>query len=566
MNKIYQAALLLILIIFSSTVYSQCDTVRYKSPVFDSITAHYNVKYGVAERWNIPYNAEDLLMNIYTPNNDTLSKRPLMIWVHPGGFLNGSKELQDMVALCDSFARRGYVTATIDYRKGFNPLSNTSAERAVYRGTQDLRAAIRYLKEKRNVYGIDTNYTFIGGSSAGAFAVIHTVYMNQNEAPTSIVGGTLVPALGCLDCVGNNYAHGMNISGFVNLWGAIGDSTWITANETTPGLHIHGKADGTVPFGVGHPFAVPTTPITHGSRSITNQLTALNIPHTTYFVDGQGHEFHGTSNGNWVNPPTPYWDTIYNLIEDHYSSILKKNILPIQGNASACTEDTMTYRVALPNNYKLCWEVTNGTLIHAAGDSAQFIFDNIGQGEIRANQFSEIAAYNGKSLLTIDINSKPTTNFLSNTNGMAVTFSPLPTSFVNYDWEFGDGNSSSDLSPTHVYTNAGVYTVILTVTDNNGCKTRQEKVMDFSTLDLQINEIQNLKIYPNPVSSVLTVLSDKNLKQLILYSSQGQIIKTYAVQGTVQQIDVKDLSDGIYFLKSVDLKGNTNTSLISVKK
>src|SRR5690554_8203526 len=98
-----------------------------------------------------------------------------------------------MMALCDSFARRGYVTATIDYRKGFNPLSNTSAERAVYRGTQDLRAAIRFLKEKHNTYGIDTNYTFIGGSSAGAFAVIHTIYMDQNEAPSSIQSGIGYP-------------------------------------------------------------------------------------------------------------------------------------------------------------------------------------------------------------------------------------------------------------------------------------------------------------------------------------------------------------------------------------
>lgn len=549
----------------TSFVYSQQDTVRYYEPIFNSITEHQNIKYGEAPVWSIPYNNDELFMNIYTPDNDTLTNRPLMIWVHPGGFLNGNKELQDMMALCDSFAKRGYVTATIDYRKGFNPISSTSAERAVYRGTQDLRAAIRFLKEKRLDYGIDTNYTFIGGSSAGAFAVIHTIYMDQNEAPASIQSGFGYPALGCLDCEGNNYAHGMNINGYVNLWGAIGDSTWIDSDETANGLHIHGKSDGTVPFGVGHPFAVPTTPITHGSRSVTNQLTALNIPHTTYFVAGEGHEFHGTDNGDWDTPPTPYWDTIYNLIEDHYLSLLTKNTFSVQGADVVCSNDTITYKVATPNNYNVFWEATNGTLVHAAGDSAQFVFSNAGQSEVIARQFSEIAAYNGQSSLSIDINPIPTVNFLSNMDGMSVTFNPLPSGFTNYNWQFGDGNATSAANPTHVYANAGVYTVVLTVTDNNGCKASQEKIMDFSTLDILSNKTEGLKIYPNPARNIVNVSSDHDLRSLTLSSNQGQIIRSIEVYGKTQLIDVRSLTEGIYFLNVIDVNGNAHTSLISIK-
>lgn len=566
MIKIFQIACFVLISTTLSTVYSQYDTLRYQKPIFNSVTEHINVKYGTAEKWYIPYNDEDLYMNIYTPDDDTLSKRPLMIWVHSGGFLNGSKELQDMVALCDSFAQRGYVTATIDYRKGFNPTSKTSAERAVYRGTQDLRAAIRFLKEKRLTYGIDTNYTFIGGSSAGAFAVIHAVYMNQSDAPASIQSGFGYPGLGCLDCSGNNYTHEMNISGYVNLWGAIGDSTWINANETAKGLHVHGKADGTVPFDVGHPFGVPTTPITHGSRSITNQLTALHIPHTTYFVDGQGHEFHGTSNGDWNSPPTPYWDTIYNLIEDHYFSIVQKDTLPIQGESIICSTDTLTYRVAVPNTYTLNWEVTNGTIIHAAGDSVQIVFNNLGPTEISVQQFTEIAAYNGRSKVSIEINPKPTVDFLSSINGMAVTFEPLPTGFSNYNWSFGDGNFSNLESPTHTYNNAGVYTVALTATDISGCTATHQEVKDFSTLDVFHNELGELKIYPNPANHILNVSSQNDLKTLLLYSNQGQIIRTIEINGKEKQIDISDLKAGIYFLKIIDVFGNTKTSLISVEK
>jgi acetyl esterase/lipase len=270
--------------------------------------------------WYIPYSNQDLLMDVYEPLGDDNLKRPLMIWVHPGGFLLGDKEAEDMVALCDSFTRRGYVTASVGYRLGFNPVDSESAERAVYRGTQDVRAAIRYLKEYASVFGIDTTSIFLGGSSAGGVATLHVAYLDQEEAPTVVYGdGNLVPNLLSLDSSGNFFNHTVELKGIVNMWGALGDSTFIDSDETTPALLIHGTADAVVPFGVGNPFGVFTTPLVHGSRAISNQLASLSIPHANLFFEGQDHEPHGTSNGYWEDSlPTAYWDTIFNAINWHY--------------------------------------------------------------------------------------------------------------------------------------------------------------------------------------------------------------------------------------------------------
>ncbi|MBI2869657.1 MAG: PKD domain-containing protein [Chloroflexi bacterium] len=49
----------------------------------------------------------------------------------------------------------------------------------------------------------------------------------------------------------------------------------------------------------------------------------------------------------------------------------------------------------------------------------------------------------------------------------------------SYQWDFGDGNTSNEVSPSHAYTSAGDYTVSLTVTDdrgNTGAETRTRYV------------------------------------------------------------------------------------------
>jgi gliding motility-associated-like protein len=54
--------------------------------------------------------------------------------------------------------------------------------------------------------------------------------------------------------------------------------------------------------------------------------------------------------------------------------------------------------------------------------------------------------------------------------------------FMNYSenadivlWEFGDGETSSELEPKHIYTKPGVFTVRLTVTTKNNCFDIYEK-------------------------------------------------------------------------------------------
>lgn len=76
----------------------------------------------------------------------------------------------------------------------------------------------------------------------------------------------------------------------------------------------------------------------------------------------------------------------------------------------------------------------------------------------------------------------PTANFafaqLSNDNYLEVTFSNTSTSATDYLWEFGDGNTSTEVEPVHEYTSEGTYTVKLTASDKLGVTS--EKSMDIT--------------------------------------------------------------------------------------
>ena len=89
------------------------------------------------------------------PAGDTETNRPTIVFAHGGGFSTGSKSVDDMKAFCDTFALKGYVTVTIDYRQGVEVVDNANLHynRAAYRGMQDGRTAIRFLRRKHREPG-----------------------------------------------------------------------------------------------------------------------------------------------------------------------------------------------------------------------------------------------------------------------------------------------------------------------------------------------------------------------------------------------------------------------------
>lgn len=94
---------------------------------------------------------------------------------------------------------------------------------------------------------------------------------------------------------------------------------------------------------------------------------------------------------------------------------------------------------------------------------------------------------------------KPSANFSFIPNGLSVAFtdrsSGVPTSWL---WDFGDAETSTNQSPTHVYATPGQYIVKLAATNNDGVDTLGVALLFNSTVAL-IASIEEMVEYNLPV-------------------------------------------------------------------
>ncbi|MCA1760196.1 MAG: alpha/beta hydrolase, partial [Bacteroidales bacterium] len=93
---------------------------RYIDTVFDNITIQRNIVFGTSV--NEKGVSENLKLDIYSPEEDIIQNRPVIVWIHGGGFRPGNDKTQSyIVEMANRFARKGYVCLSIDYRLRDNP-------------------------------------------------------------------------------------------------------------------------------------------------------------------------------------------------------------------------------------------------------------------------------------------------------------------------------------------------------------------------------------------------------------------------------------------------------------
>ncbi|MCB9230491.1 MAG: T9SS type A sorting domain-containing protein [Bacteroidia bacterium] len=157
----------------------------------------------------------------------------------------------------------------------------------------------------------------------------------------------------------------------------------------------------------------------------------------------------------------------------------------------------------------------------------------------------------------------PTASFTDTASSNMVAFFNNSANATVFTWDFGDGTSSNQANPIHQYATLGTYAVCLT--SANQCKA-VTICNPVSTGVLKKNEGQgqgpnrSLSIYPNPLSRKSGVLNvetgDKEFDSMQVLNQLGQAVtQTKSLNGSFSQINVSNLTPGIYFLQLTTRQG-----------
>jgi len=199
--------------------------------------------------------AVTLALDVYQPAGDSEGDRPVVIWIHGGGFRPGNDKRQKyIVAMSEAFALRGWVSVAPDYRVRANPDPDRAP--ALKDALDDCRAALEWVRANAAGYRIDASRMAVGGGSAGGMIAVNLVAAENSEAAAGRRPGVFA---------------------LVNLWGSPSTALTVAAIGKTypPTLIIHGTADQTVPYSQ--------------SEALAAALKANGIRHRLVPIEGAAH-------------------------------------------------------------------------------------------------------------------------------------------------------------------------------------------------------------------------------------------------------------------------------------
>lgn len=280
---------------FTSTQAQDCTNGRYLIPAF-TVEKIADVEYG-SNFGQDGTTVENLKLDIYLPENDVDTERPVILLAHGGSFIGGNKS--DLETQCTFLASLGYVTVSMQYRlinNLFDPVLiadiGLGFKKEVVRAVHDMRAAIRFLRksfeDEGNPYGIDPDIIIVGGYSAGAILANHVAYLDdENKIPTELVD--YFNDQGGLEGNTGNPGYNSTPQMVLSMCGAILDTNWIETGSQ-PFFGMHNTDDPTVPNLEGQPDIGIQIPVTLQGDSLM-YVRALDVNISTFYKSyvGSGH-------------------------------------------------------------------------------------------------------------------------------------------------------------------------------------------------------------------------------------------------------------------------------------
>jgi PKD repeat protein len=379
-------------------------------------------------------------------------------------------------------------------------------------------------------------------------------------------------------------------------------SQYISVNNSVPGTTSRAICSGSTatlsassPAGIVNWYTAPVggTPVSAGTTSYTTPVLSTT---TTYWAEAVvlGPLAGAGPGDNTIGAGTYYTGTTQHGVVFNCTTpeVLSYVDVYAQNDGSATVTLSNVYGVALQstvinvtqglNTVALNFNIPVGTGLQLStdGSAVQFYRNNTGITYPYYSQDSAVVItgsdqgtgyyyffYNWQLQSASCISNRvPVTAYVLNGSnsfsyssaaGNSVTFTPAVTTASSYTWDFGDGTTSTQMSPVHQYTGTGPYTVSLTISNGSCSETVSGAISAAAgaTAIQDIDVVQSMAAYPNPVKDILDIrvnaIQAANV-QMTVYDMVGNVISTQNVQVNIGENNmtqnVSSYASGVYMI------------------
>lgn len=258
--------------------------------------------------------------------------RPVIFYVHGGGFVGGSRVNAAQEIFCRYMAEHGWLALSADYRLAgirtnpdgsiSNPYHVDGTLQAIRMACEDVVDATKFILQKKD-WKADASKVVLGGGSAGAFTTLQLIYDTCN-------GEEYTKKLPDDFC----YAGGISQAGAIGV--PLGQDSLVWKKKPCPIMFFHGDRDPIVPLTTASKeTSVQMGCNFMGTIYVAQQLDTLGVSYWKWIEKGADHVMA-------MKPLTNYLEEQYRFLDDF---IVKK----IQSKVNTEVEDCVPAEMSSVN-------------------------------------------------------------------------------------------------------------------------------------------------------------------------------------------------------------------------
>jgi serine protease len=253
--------------------------------------------------------------------------------------------------------------------------------------------------------------------------------------------------------------------------------------------------------------------------------------------------FHGASNFTGLQHSARYADSLYNFTLQAARPVIS----PLQ----VCYAKDAVFSAEGAAKYNWYKDFTGGTPLT---NGPTFTFSALVKDTSVFVANADHSYESVRSEAKVIVNSNPAADFTYQVNALhsdEVMFTDQSTNADSWSWDFGDGSTSTEKDPVHIFEPGKNFTVILTVRSGHGCEDETSNV--FLITGISEDEMPQVSVFPNPLKTDKLMLYcpalDSEILKIEITDSTGKIIKNVSPLVLGNEIDLSSCRNGFYFVR-----------------